>query len=352
MGTDEEIAATDIDAQISDLKAVDRDVIHMTDLFQTKLGYDVYPKIEANEPCIKWKQNDMQTFLESNATFLSENIRSGAMYDSLICIISCHGIPDYLLSSDYKMYSKLAVQRTLSFFSVLREIPRFILFDCCQGGDKRSILSTEQKMEEKEEEKEKRVDVEDIMGGDAEHKFWVDDDENPDHLLARVNAANKGFTSQLNPTNGSLVIYKMYKKYLDAIDGNRKPFPFIHEVFDEIQTELQAEGKQLPESVWNDNTRNIIFKKRQAAKEVAKAKPIENEQQSIPSSIHKMPQTVNDANEIQLADVMKTKHDISPESVEGNADEKMNDNEIDILYSNDITSIEMHTLDPQISTAL
>merc|ERR1712228_781227 len=238
------------------------DVIHMTDLFQTKLGYDVYPKIEANEPCIKWKQNDMKTFLESSATFLSENIRSGAMYDSLICIISCHGIPDYLLTSDYKMYSKLAVQRTLSFFAVLREIPRFILFDCCQGVDSRS---TKQKKEEKEQALEKRVDVEDIMGGDAEHKFWVDDDENPDHLLARVNAANKGFTSQLNPTNGSLVIYKMYNKYMDAIDGMRKPFPFIHEVFDEIQTELQAEGKQLPESVWNDNTRNIIFKKRSAA---------------------------------------------------------------------------------------
>merc|ERR1712228_35166 len=336
MGTDEEIAATDIDAQLSNLKAVDRDVIHMTDLFQTKLGYDVYPKIEENEPCIKWKQNDMKTFLESSATFLSENIRSGAMYDSLICIISCHGIPDYLLTSDYKMYSKLAVQRTLSFFAVLREIPRFILFDCCQGGDKRSILSKEQNAEKKEEEKEKRVDVEDIMGGDAEHKFWVDDDENPDHLLARVNAANKGFTSQLNPTNGSLVIYKMYNKYIDAIDGKRKPFPFIHEVFDEIQTELQAEGKQLPESVWNDNTRNIIFKKRSEAKQVVKTKPTDNEQlRQIPSSVTNVPQPIVHKNEI--------KHDIAPELVEGNGTTKMNDN---------VASIEMHTFNPQTSNAL
>merc|ERR1712228_1072287 len=116
--------------------------------------------------------------------------------------------------------------------------------------------------EVKEEDKEKKIDVRDIFGGKEDHKYWVDDEENPDHRLARVNAANKGFTSSMNHSTGSHVIYKMYTKYIDAIDGKRKPFPFIHEVFDEIQTELQAEGKQLPESVWNDNTRNIIFKKR------------------------------------------------------------------------------------------
>merc|ERR1712228_930852 len=332
--TDDEIEATDIDAQISDLKAVDRDVIHMTDLFQTKLGYDVYPKIEANEPCIKWKQNDIKHFLESSATFLSENIRSGAMYDSLICIISCHGIPDYLLTSDYKMYSKLAVQRTLSFFAVLREIPRFILFDCCQGGDKRSILSKEQNAEKKEEEKEKRVDVEDIMGGDAEHKFWVDDDENPDHLLARVNAANKGFTSQLNPTNGSLVIYKMYSKYVDAIDGKRKPFPFVHEVFDEIQTELQAEGKQLPESVWNDNTRNIIFKKRSAA--MMDLSPHSNEQ--MPETLRAIStgNYIKEKDEFQLADTMMSSE---KEVKEGNDGQ----NETQIVYDNEL---EMQTIIP------
>merc|ERR1712228_203332 len=77
-----------------------------------------------------------------------------------------------------------------------------------------------------------------------------------------VNAANKGFVSTMNSTTGSHVIYKMYSKYMDALDGKRTPFPFIHEVFDEIQAELHNDGKQLPESTWNDNTRNIIFKKR------------------------------------------------------------------------------------------
>merc|ERR1712228_632162 len=208
--------------------------------------------------------------------------------------------------------------------------------------------------EVKEEDKEKKIDVRDIFGGKEDHKYWVDDEENPDHRLARVNAANKGFTSSMNYTTGSHVIYKMYSKYIDAIDGNRRPFPFIHEVFDEIQTELQAEGKQLPESVWNDNTRNIIFKKRSEPKQVVQSDAIENNQQNKPisSSIRKMPHSpMDDMNEIQLADIMQKTNDIAPESVEGNANEKTTDNEIDILYSNDI-DIEMHAFDPQTSTAL
>merc|ERR1712228_218663 len=144
--------------------------------------------------------------------------------------------------------------------------------------------------EVKEEDKEKKIDVRDIFGGHENYKYWVDDEENPDHRLARVNAANKGFTSSMNYTTGSHVIYKMYSKYIDAIDGKRKPFPFIHEVFDEIQTELQAEGKQLPESVWNDNTRNIIFKKRSAA------------------MMDKSPHSLSDEekDEVQLADTLMT----------------------------------------------
>merc|ERR1711978_729633 len=99
-------------------------------------------------------------------------------------------------------------------------------------------------------------------GADTNKKLWLDDDQNPDHLLARVNAANAGFTSNLNTMTGSYLIHKMYCKYIDALDGKRSPFPFIHEVFDEIQVELQEEGRQLPESVWNDGTRYLVFKKR------------------------------------------------------------------------------------------
>merc|ERR1712048_784502 len=86
---------------------------------------------------------------------------------------------------------------------------------------------------------------------------------NPDHLLATINAANPGFTSRLNSKIGSLLIYKMYSKYMKALRYRSRrvawPMPFLHEVMDEIQTELQEEGKQLPTATYNDDTRYLTF---------------------------------------------------------------------------------------------
>jgi len=57
----------------------------------------------------------------------------------------------------------------------------------------------------------------------------------------------------------------MYEKYMEALDKNQAPF--IHEIFDSIQTELQKAGKQMPECVWNDDTRYLVFKKNKGGNE-------------------------------------------------------------------------------------
>merc|ERR1712228_159573 len=189
------------------------------------------------------------------------------------------------------------------------------------------------------EDKEKKIDVRDIFGGKEDHKYWVDDEEKPDHRLARVNAANKGFTSSMNYSTGSHVIYKMYNKYIDAIDGNRKPFPFIHEVFDEIQTELQAEGKQLPESVWNDNTRNIILKKRRAAMmDLSPHSMIDQSNEQMPETLRAISagNYIKEKDELQLADTMMSSE---KEVKEGNDGQ----NETQIVYGNEL---EMQTIIP------
>ena len=81
--------------------------------------------------------------------------------------------------------------------------------------------------------------------------------------MATINAANPGFTSRLNSEIGSLLIYKMYTKYMKALQYRSRriawPMPFLHEVMDEIQTELQDEGKQLPVATYNDDTRYLTF---------------------------------------------------------------------------------------------
>merc|ERR1719203_873813 len=110
----------------------------MTHLFGERMGYDVYPKIGQNGRVrIVWNIDDLREFLEDRAKYLRDNIDAGNKYDSLVLIISCHGIPGYLMTSDYRKYSKLAVQRTFAFDARLRTIPRFILYDCCSGDQSR-----------------------------------------------------------------------------------------------------------------------------------------------------------------------------------------------------------------------
>merc|ERR1712228_400153 len=81
------------------------------------------------------------------------------------------------------------------------------------------------------------------------------------HLVGCVNSANNGFVSRLDRRFGSLVIHRLYQKYCSILDRKKNEIPFLFEVFDDIQEELQLEGKQLPESKWNDDTQYIVFKK-------------------------------------------------------------------------------------------
>merc|ERR1712048_938298 len=113
-------------------------------------------------------------------------------------------------------------------------------------------------------DKTKQVEEEDVFqANNAEYKPCTSSQKNPDHLLATINAANAGFTSRLNRQIGSYLIFKLYSKYSKALEYRSRrdawPMPFLHEVMDEIQTELQEEGKQLPTATYNDDTRYLTF---------------------------------------------------------------------------------------------
>merc|ERR1712228_1153672 len=184
-------------------------------------------------------------------------------------IISSHGIPDYIVTSDYKLYSRLAVQRTFSFYANIRTIPRLILFDCCSGNESKGIAPTivenndEMNKNLSINDMDKKIDECDIFGGDHDETVkWGINEKNPDHLVGCVNASNHGFVSRLDRRFGSLCIHRFYQKYSAILDGKKREIPFLFEVFDDIQEELQLEGKQLPESKWNDETQYVIFKKK------------------------------------------------------------------------------------------
>jgi len=203
-------------------------------------------------------------FLEARARFLVKNIKSGRHYDSLVLVVSCHGLPGYIATSDYKKYCKVAIHRTFSYHAVLRTIPRIVLFDCCQGIDTRESVVDEQgksgQTTVESTEQCKSVEEKDIFGGKFKNQKWTEIDDNPDHWLGRIDAANAGFQSKIDSKKGSLLIAKLYEKYKQKMED--EDAPFIHEIMDEIQHELEDEGKQLPECVWNTGTRYVVFQKK------------------------------------------------------------------------------------------
>merc|ERR1712003_268558 len=69
--------------------------------------------------------------------------------------------------------------------------------------------------------------------------------------------------------NGSYVIQSFYDKYVNNLRRNKEMF--LYEIFDSIQHDLQKQGQQLPEAVWNDGTRFLMFKPNKKIK-VEKAK--------------------------------------------------------------------------------
>merc|ERR1712130_353064 len=124
-----DIYADEVLEQLDNLYGIHHDFDHIQDLFGRRLQYDIYPKLNENEYKMIWNEKELKVFFEENALHLSQNIDSGKKFDGLILIISSHGIPDYIVSSDYKLYSRLAIQRTFSFYPILRTIPRLIIFD-------------------------------------------------------------------------------------------------------------------------------------------------------------------------------------------------------------------------------
>merc|ERR1712228_807931 len=269
----------EIDDELEDLDGIEHDFDHIQDLFAHRLQYEMYPKLVENEYKMIWNEKQLKAFFESKALYLSKNIDNGKKFDALILIISSHGIPDYIFTSDYKLYSRLAIQRTFSFYPILRTIPRFILFDIAKQKDVdidaydvieeqdifdgliEEIVQMDKNQNLRSDDTEKKVNECDIFDGRARTVKWGLNEENPDHLMGRVDSINNGFVNRLDRRFGSLCIHRFYQKYCSILDAKKREIPFLFEVFDDIQEELQLERKQPPESKWNDDTQYIVFKK-------------------------------------------------------------------------------------------
>merc|ERR1711971_512952 len=84
-----------------------------------------------------------------------------------------------------------------------------------------------------------------------------------DYRLAVLNAANEGFQSKMNADVGSYVIHGFWKR-ATALLKEKGEVPRLGKIFKEIQEDLGA-YKQFPDFRWNNDTANVVLKRRKKA---------------------------------------------------------------------------------------
>ena len=206
------------------------------------------------EPKLSWTQKELLDFLRDKAGELNENIDQ---YDGLIVSISGHGWKDHVCTSDYKMIQKTAIHRIFSQpYPAIREIPRIFLYDCCDGDNEQGKGRLKKTDVSMPRDFAKCFTIDDIAQK-ADDLIWDHGTRNPDYRLVEINAANEGFQAKLNSDIGSYMIHGFVKEMIDDLNEKSKEQKFLYEIFDKVQQELEANGKQQTKSTYNNGTRCI-----------------------------------------------------------------------------------------------
>eukprot|EP01083_Nonionella_stella_P041337 112063_1 len=254
---------------LPDLEGIEKDVQNLCCLFgPNHLNYTVYPEYDMKNPKIHWTEEEIVDLLNTQAKQLNDEIEH---FDALIVAVSGHGMDNNICTSDYKLIDTVYIHRVFSaHYPATRDIPRIFLFDCCDGSDEQRSRTpiaisedvskhptiSEEHVQAKHD-KGKQVTVRDLVKMDS--VTWGSNEQNPDHLLVEVHAANKGFQSKLSMARGSLMLHTFVTKTLDDLGQNGDKC--IYEVFDDIQHELAQQGKQQIVATYHDKTRYVKFKK-------------------------------------------------------------------------------------------
>ena len=278
---------TEFGGYLKDLDGIENDIKTTVNLFKNKLNYEVFPEYDIDGGIKqKWTLKEIMKLLNKYAQRLENNI---SKYDGLIVLISCHGIRDHIVTSDYQKIHRTEIHRLFSLKRPkCRQIPRLFLFDCCSGKHERETDFRGQNLFDKEEgessmssngkgmvpfnttttitdsnkspELVKNSTITSNDGG------WYHGEDNPDYKLATIHAANSGYISKMKSDTGSYLISSMAGKLETNIESGRNK-KFISEILDEVQNELHKNGKQLTVHTFNNGTGYIKFVKNEGGKE-------------------------------------------------------------------------------------
>ena len=265
----------EFEGAVTDLDGILIDIENSVDLFANQLNYDIFPNYARESSDIwkqYWTQDEIMELLQEKAMDLDNNLNdeNAKHYDALILIISCHGIDNHIITSDWKKISKEAIHRLFSAKRPKsRKIPRIFIFDCCAGhNDRDYVYRDEESSSDSDSDVAKGIKPEQNIGKGIEtgdihgdvSLVWAINEDNPDARLVVVNAANHGFQSKMDTQKGSYVITKLTKKIGSNINGKNELF--LMDILNDIQEELHdKEKKQLMEKKFNNKTEYIKFVK-------------------------------------------------------------------------------------------
>eukprot|EP01084_Bolivina_argentea_P112186 200088_1 len=261
----------DVSAIIQDLD-VERDINHLNEIFGEKfLNYKVLPENTKTE----WTANQILQFLinDVGTEICKQNKNGDFIYDGLIVCLSCHGLKDRIITSDYKTIEKTAIHRTLSNkYPQIRAIPRIFIFDSCDGSSARvsslnikECRAFEQKTDEYSSSGVQQMPAVDRKQASAAKGYelkhvshranWTTSQPNPDWKLCEIHGANPGFQSKFNTQTGSYLLYEFSKKIKENMNMNNNKT--LGEIFEIIQNELHNRGKQQIKKVFYNGIERV-----------------------------------------------------------------------------------------------
>eukprot|EP01084_Bolivina_argentea_P105609 189123_1 len=253
-----------------DLLGIDVDYTNISKLCKM-LNYDLYPK-----SCkLAWTQDQIINCISEQAQYVSSHLdtlnenknlnKTVNGYDSILVIISGHGMQGYIITSDIKLVSKTAIHRMLSTnFPELRNIPRICIFDVCDGNLDRSHDYSNEYKQDKCQDSGKLFQVDDIKV--KQSSIWKKDQQNVDYKLSVINASNEGFQAKMNVVDGSYLTYEFVKRMMENIQ--QKKDLFFGDIIDGIQEDLHHRGKQQITATFHNGTRYLRFKVNKEQKEI------------------------------------------------------------------------------------
>ena len=178
-------------------------------------------------------------------------------YDGLCVIISCHGIKDFIVTSDRKIIEKSAIHRLFSARRpLIRNKPRLFIFNCCDGANEKAYANRDDDDDDGGKNVPNSVKVEEIDGSDG--KIWPRNEENPDFRSATVHAANQGFQSKYCCERGSYVTTGFAKLMIDNIVNNNNK-KWLCDILDTYKLIYMIKVNNY-QKLYNNGTEYIKFK--------------------------------------------------------------------------------------------